>query len=209
MSPKWGVITAGEILTPIQGELISGPASSKFTGLSTDTRDIKPGQLFLALKGEYFDGHDFLAKAIEKETRFGIGSSFKVRRDHPVMDEDWSFTALTRKLKDKAWAQLGTSGSGNHFVEVQYVEKVYDEYRLLREETYGAGGSLEKVVEYTYAGGRIVKETYLVGNRTERFLERDFDTHGNAVEERWSTGDGTEYEIVTRTFVEFGPGGEG
>ena len=66
MSPKWGEITAGEILTPIQGELISGPASSKFTGLSTDTRDIKPGQLFLALKGEYFDGHDFLAKAIEK-----------------------------------------------------------------------------------------------------------------------------------------------
>ena len=66
MSPKWGEITAGEILTPIQGELISGPASSKFAGLSTDTRDIKPGQLFLALKGEYFDGHDFLAKAIEK-----------------------------------------------------------------------------------------------------------------------------------------------
>ena len=24
---------------------------------------------------------------------------------------------LTRQLKDKAWAQLGTSGSGNHFVE--------------------------------------------------------------------------------------------
>ena len=33
------------------------------------------------------------------------------------MDEDWSVTPLTRQLKDKAWAQLGTSGSGNHFVE--------------------------------------------------------------------------------------------
>ncbi len=33
------------------------------------------------------------------------------------MDADWSITRLTRGLKDKAWKQLGTSGSGNHFVE--------------------------------------------------------------------------------------------
>jgi tRNA-splicing ligase RtcB len=59
-----------------------------------------------------------LAEAIEKETRFGVGASFGKRRKHQVMDEDWSFTALTRRLKDKAWAQLGTSGSGNHFVEI-------------------------------------------------------------------------------------------
>jgi tRNA-splicing ligase RtcB len=58
-----------------------------------------------------------LAKAIESETRFGVGASFKNRRAHDVMDADWSVTALTRTLKDKAWSQLGTSGSGNHFVE--------------------------------------------------------------------------------------------
>lgn len=58
-----------------------------------------------------------LAKAIETETRFGIGASFKDRREHDVMDEDWAITDLTRRLKDKAWAQLGSSGSGNHFVE--------------------------------------------------------------------------------------------
>ncbi len=61
---------------------------------------------------------DRLKRAIERETRFGIGSEFKgVRRAHPVMDEDWDVTALTARLKDKAWRQLGTSGSGNHFVE--------------------------------------------------------------------------------------------
>jgi tRNA-splicing ligase RtcB len=58
-----------------------------------------------------------LAKAIETETRFGIGSCFDKRREHDVMDEDWSITDLTRRLKDKAWSQLGSSGSGNHFVE--------------------------------------------------------------------------------------------
>lgn len=66
MIPKWGEITAGEIVTPIQGELISGKADTVFKGISTDTRTILPGQLFLAIKGERFDGHDFLEKAINK-----------------------------------------------------------------------------------------------------------------------------------------------
>jgi tRNA-splicing ligase RtcB (3'-phosphate/5'-hydroxy nucleic acid ligase) len=58
-----------------------------------------------------------LEKAVEAETRFGVGAEFRNPRRHDVMDEDWSVTALTRQLKDKAWSQLGTSGSGNHFVE--------------------------------------------------------------------------------------------
>jgi len=58
-----------------------------------------------------------LRKAIQKETRFGIGSEFESRRHHEVMDQDWSVSPITRRLRDKAWSQLGTSGSGNHFVE--------------------------------------------------------------------------------------------
>ena len=60
---------------------------------------------------------DRLKRAIGDETRFGIGAAFKNRRDHAVMDEDWSVTDTTLRNRDKAWAQLGTSGSGNHFVE--------------------------------------------------------------------------------------------
>lgn len=71
--------------------------------------DLPPG----LLDGE----EERFKKAIERETRFGIGSSFRERRDHKVLDEDWSVSPVTRKVKDKAWAQLGTSGSGNHFVE--------------------------------------------------------------------------------------------
>lgn len=58
-----------------------------------------------------------LRNAIERETRFGVGGSFKTRRHHAVLDADWRVTKLTADLKDRAWAQLGTSGSGNHFVE--------------------------------------------------------------------------------------------
>jgi tRNA-splicing ligase RtcB len=58
-----------------------------------------------------------LINAIERETRFGIGAEFRKPHEHDVLDRDWSVTAITRALKDKARAQLGTSGSGNHFVE--------------------------------------------------------------------------------------------
>lgn len=61
--------------------------------------------------------HDRLATAIEDETRFGIGAAFKNKRQHTVLDDDWSVSPVTRGNKDKAWAQLGSSGSGNHFVE--------------------------------------------------------------------------------------------
>ncbi len=58
-----------------------------------------------------------LRRAIETETRFGMGASFRQKRNHPVMDRDWGVSPVTRDLKNRAWEQLGTSGSGNHFVE--------------------------------------------------------------------------------------------
>ena len=66
MKAKWGEITAGAITAPIQGELISGPPEAVLGGLSTDSRKIIPGQLFWALKGERYDGHDFVEQAIDK-----------------------------------------------------------------------------------------------------------------------------------------------
>jgi tRNA-splicing ligase RtcB (3'-phosphate/5'-hydroxy nucleic acid ligase) len=66
-----------------------------------------------AIRGE--EGH--LRKAIEKATSFGVGGGFKARKEHPVMEEDWAFSTILRKNRDRAWHQLGSSGSGNHFVE--------------------------------------------------------------------------------------------
>ncbi len=71
------------------------------------------------------DPHRFKS-AIDTETRFGVGAEFETRRSHSVLDRDWSVSPVTAKLKDKAWAQLGTSGSGNHFVEFGEVEVFED-----------------------------------------------------------------------------------
>ncbi len=63
------------------------------------------------------DDEDRFKKILTKNTKFGIGVEWKPPRDHPVMDEDWNVTPVTAGLKDLAHRQLGTSGSGNHFVE--------------------------------------------------------------------------------------------
>jgi tRNA-splicing ligase RtcB (3'-phosphate/5'-hydroxy nucleic acid ligase) len=62
-------------------------------------------------------GADRLTRALERETCFGVGGSFKQKRMHDVLDADWRVSPVTERLKDRAWKQLGTSGSGNHFVE--------------------------------------------------------------------------------------------
>jgi UDP-N-acetylmuramoyl-tripeptide--D-alanyl-D-alanine ligase len=59
-------MTAGEILTPIKGALLRGSRDRSFSGISTDSRTVGKGQLFWALKGETFDGHDFVKEAIKK-----------------------------------------------------------------------------------------------------------------------------------------------
>ncbi len=44
----------------------SGPLpAGAFSGVSTDSRTLQPGQLFVALKGPNFDGHHFVAAALE------------------------------------------------------------------------------------------------------------------------------------------------
>jgi tRNA-splicing ligase RtcB len=75
-----------------------------------------------------------LKSALERETRFGVGGSFKSRRQHEVMDADWRVTKVTADLKDRAWAQLGTSGSGNHFVEFGVVTVLNPEVGLANGE---------------------------------------------------------------------------
>jgi len=76
----------------------------KMTVLDLSLRDLERNQ-------------DRLSRAIAAETRFGVGASFQHRRQHEVMDADWSISSVTNQNKDRAWSQLGTSGSGNHFVE--------------------------------------------------------------------------------------------
>jgi len=79
-----------------------------------------------------------LTTVLERETRFGMGASFQRRRQHDIMDADWRASSVTSRLKDRAWAQLGTSGSGNHFVEFGTLTVLGDDALALPRGEYVA-----------------------------------------------------------------------
>ena len=101
--PIGGVLATDNVVIPYAVG-VDIACRMKLTVLDIPVRDLEQKQ-------------DRLTRAIETETRFGIGANFKQRRAHEVLDADWSVSPITRQHKDRAWSQLGTSGSGNHFVE--------------------------------------------------------------------------------------------
>ena len=59
-----GFMTLGDIAACIGSEaVLHGDARTVIQRVHTDTRTLQPGDLFVALRGERFDGHDFLVQA--------------------------------------------------------------------------------------------------------------------------------------------------
>ncbi|MES2841825.1 MAG: UDP-N-acetylmuramoyl-tripeptide--D-alanyl-D-alanine ligase [Pseudomonadota bacterium] len=55
--------TLGRLLTQLSGARVVGQPDVAISRVHTDTRSLQPGDLFVALKGERFDAHDFLPQA--------------------------------------------------------------------------------------------------------------------------------------------------
>ncbi len=55
-------ITLKQIIQWCRGQLIGGDPQQQVTGVSIDSRALQPGELFVALKGERHDAHDFINK---------------------------------------------------------------------------------------------------------------------------------------------------
>jgi UDP-N-acetylmuramoyl-tripeptide--D-alanyl-D-alanine ligase len=56
--------TLGQLLSQLDGARVVGQPELAFQRVHTDTRTLQPGDLFVALKGERFDAHDFLPQAL-------------------------------------------------------------------------------------------------------------------------------------------------
>jgi UDP-N-acetylmuramoyl-tripeptide--D-alanyl-D-alanine ligase len=57
------LLTLAEAASLVPGAAVVGDAARAFERVHTDTRSLRPGDLFVALKGERFDAHDFLPQA--------------------------------------------------------------------------------------------------------------------------------------------------
>lgn len=132
--------------------------------------------------------HERLRSAILKNTRFGVGGEWRDRKFHEVMDEDWDVSPVTREYKDKAHRQLGTSGSGNHFVE--FGEVVFNDNELgLNAGSYlallshsGSRGTGAAVADYYTT---LAKKLHRELNGHARNLAW-LDTNGEEGKEYWA-----------------------
>lgn len=67
-------ISLGSLAQAAGGKLVCGHEQMIITGVSTDSRQVKEGEVFFALPGEKFDGHDFVAQAFAKGAKAAVVS---------------------------------------------------------------------------------------------------------------------------------------
>jgi tRNA-splicing ligase RtcB (3'-phosphate/5'-hydroxy nucleic acid ligase) len=72
---------------------------------------------------ELVQKESWFTREINEATMFGSGAQFQQASDHEVMENELFYQLpLLKNLHGRAWKQLGSSGSGNHFVEFGVVE---------------------------------------------------------------------------------------
>ncbi len=59
-------LTAGMVAQATGGRLLAGSPDQVFDGVSIDSRTLSPGALFVAIRGERFDGHAFVREAVSR-----------------------------------------------------------------------------------------------------------------------------------------------
>lgn len=85
-------LTAAQAAQFADGVVVGDPAVS-FTGVSTDSRSIPEGSLFIPIRGDRFDGHQFLQKAVQ-EGAAAVMSEQDIALSVPVIRVDDTRRAL-------------------------------------------------------------------------------------------------------------------
>lgn len=107
-----------EIKTACGAEVLKGLGCEDKFVISTDTRTIKEGEIYLPLKGETFDGEKFISQALEKGAAGYFTTSGEVFENSKVVFKvENTLTAylqlaryLRRKINPKTVAITGSSG---------------------------------------------------------------------------------------------------
>ncbi|MEK7772972.1 MAG: UDP-N-acetylmuramoyl-tripeptide--D-alanyl-D-alanine ligase [Deltaproteobacteria bacterium] len=103
-------LTVNDIVKATGGALRGGEAASTVSGISTDSRRIREGEAFFALKGPDFDGHDFVGEVLTKGA-----SCVVVERASGLSPED---CAIAVKDTLKALGDLASYFRGLHDIPV-------------------------------------------------------------------------------------------
>lgn len=138
---------------------------------------------------QYMERYHFQFKqALKERTCFGTGGELNIEQDHEVLQRtEFGLTPLLRQLHGKAVKQLGTSGSGNHFVEFGVVELLEGDDLKLAPGNYlallshsGSRGFGAAIAQH-YTG--IAREECLLPRHAQHFAWLDLDSE--AGQEYW------------------------
>jgi len=144
--------------------------------------DLPAGDFSASNKEERFNN------ALEKGTLFGVGGAYQRPLEHPVMDQDWTITRITRENKDKAHKQLGTSGSGNHFAEFGVLSLATDDAELgLKAGEYVA------LLSHSGSRGSGAAVCSVYSNIARSKLPRKYEAAGRLAWLELDTEEGREY----------------
>jgi UDP-N-acetylmuramoyl-tripeptide--D-alanyl-D-alanine ligase len=98
-----------DIVQYTHGSLLQGEAQRRVHGVSTDSRLVQAGELFIALRGERFDGHQFVAAAVQRGATAVMLSEAWAASDSPDVDRSSPAVILVpdtlRALQDLARAR--------------------------------------------------------------------------------------------------------
>lgn len=108
---------------PIGGVLAADHAVIPY-GVGVDIGCRMSLSIFAMEQGKLAQHREDHARLLKEHTRFGREVHHRPM-EHPVLERpEFDEIPVVRQLKDRAWRQIGSSGSGNHFVEFGVVEIV-------------------------------------------------------------------------------------
>lgn len=100
----------------VEGRMAGGDPSQLVLNISTDSRTLQPGDLYVPLKGERFDGHDFIWEAVSRGAMGFLTSQSYTREDDlaiiRVRDCLAALQALAREVRNRSsYRTIGLTGS--------------------------------------------------------------------------------------------------
>lgn len=140
-----------ELAKAVQGDLICTGPSASFAGVAIDSRTVKSNELFIAIRGERNDGHDFIEQALSKgasgvmtDGRFLQAKAYLQRTNLIVVDnthEAMMLLAQNYRMKSKARI-IGITGSNGKTTTKEFT---YALLNAVEKNSYKSPGNLNNL----------------------------------------------------------------
>ncbi|WP_449245732.1 UDP-N-acetylmuramoyl-tripeptide--D-alanyl-D-alanine ligase [Desulfobacca acetoxidans] len=93
------VFSIRDIIACTGGRLLQPGAGGNFVGVSTDSRTAQAGEIFIPLRGERFDGHDFIDRAIKRGVRALVAAEAWWQRQNHQFPTDLTIVLVPETLR--------------------------------------------------------------------------------------------------------------